>query len=168
MTDAPFYADIIGEDRVRNFDRLPEVAQRIILEKVRFFTEEVADRAGQLLEERLKTKTGRLTAASVKAEVRNVDGRVQGRVSVDSPYAAIQEKGGTTPPHVIYPKNGKVLAFMAATGDKVFATRVMHPGGHIEGKHFMKDAYREFGPQISRGLKQALVQGIRANMRGQS
>lgn len=161
-----FYADVVGENRVANFDRLPDVAQAILLAKIEQFADKVRDRAAEYLEERLKTKTGRLTGDDIETEVRT-DGRVvRARIFIANiPYAKAQEEGATTPAHMIYPRNGKVLAFMGATGEKVFATKVFHPGGVIPGKHFMRDAYRDFGPEISRGLKKALVDGIRANMR---
>lgn len=166
MSDDLFYATVVGEDRIRNFDRMPEIAQRIILAKVQDFTDKMADVAGTLMDERLGQKTGRLNASAIQTEVRVIDGKIQGRVYIEGiPYARIQEEGGQTSPHAIYPINAKVLAFQAATGDKVFARKVMHPGGYIEGKHFMKDAYRSMGPEISRGLKRAIVEGIRANMR---
>lgn len=169
MRDDVFYAEVVGEDRIRNFDRMPEVAQRIILDKIQDFTDKMARLAGDLMEQRLQPKTGRLSADDIQTKVEVVGGKIQGRVFIENnPYVAIQEKGGVTPPHMIYPKNGKILAFMGATGEKVFASRVMHPGGVIQGKHFMKDAYRQMGPEISRGLKKAIVEGIRANMRGVS
>ena len=165
MSDA-FYATVVGENRINNFDRLPDIAQQIILAKVEAFTEKMADLAGNLMDERLGSKTGRLNASSIQSEVKVIDGKVQGRVFIEGiPYARIQEQGGQTGPHAIYPVNAKVLAFIAATGDKVMARKVMHPGGVIQGKHFMKDAYRQMGPELSRGLKRALVEGIRANMR---
>lgn len=161
-----FYATVVGEDRVRNFDRLPEIAQQIILAKVEDFTLKMAREAGDLMDQRLGTKSGRLNSDAIETEVRVIDGKVQGRVFIEGiPYARIQEEGGRTKAHMIYPVNAKVLSFIASTGDKVAATRVMHPGGFIQGKHFMKDAYRKMGPEISRGLKKALVEGIRANMR---
>lgn len=166
MSDGYFYATVVGEDRIRNFERMPEIAQQIILAKVQDFTEKLAREAGILMEERLNSKTGRLNASAIQTEVKVADGKVQGRVFIEGiPYAAIQEKGGQTPAHAIYPVKAKVLAFQLATGQNVFARKVMHPGGFIEGKHFMKDSYRSMGPEISRGLKRAIVEGIRANMR---
>jgi hypothetical protein len=166
MSEDTFYATVVGEDRIRNFDLLPTVVQTILIDKVEQFVEEMRDLAAANLDERLGTKTGRLTGDSIETEVR-VEGRqVKGRLFIEGvPYARIQEEGGTTPAHMIYPVNGKALAFTGALGDKVFALRVFHPGGFIPSKHFMRDARRELGPAISRGLKAALVQGIRENMR---
>ena len=165
MSD-PFYATVVGEDRIRNFERLPEIAQAIIFQKVEDFTERMAREAANLMDQRLGTKTGRLSGEAIETEVRVINGKIQGRVFIEGiPYARIQEEGGRTPAHMIYPREAKLLAFQGATGEKVFATRVMHPGGFIEGKRFFKDAYRQMGPELSKGLKKALVEGIRANMR---
>lgn len=161
-----FYATVVGEERINNFDKLPTIVQTILVEKVTQFAEDMADRAGRLMDERLGSKSGRLGSTAIETEV-TVQGKlIKAQVFLANvPYARIQEEGGTIGPHMIYPKNAKVLAFQAATGEKVIASRVFHPGGRIEGKHFMRDARREMGPEISRGLKRALVQGIRENMR---
>lgn len=165
MSDT-FYAEVVGQDRINNFDRLPVIAQAIIIQKVTAYTEKMAQVAGDLMEDRLQTKTGRLNADSIETEVTVEGGTIKGRAFIAGiPYARMQEQGGTTPAHMIYPQKGRVLAFMGAMGDKVFATRVFHPGGAIPGKFFMRDARRQVGPEISRGLKQAIVQGIRENMR---
>lgn len=166
-TDDIFYAEVVGEDRVRNFDRLPVIAQTIIIKKVTEYTEKMAELAGDLLEERLGTKSGKLNASAIETDVKVEGGRVKGRAFISGiPYARIQEEGGVTSAHMIYPNKGRLLAFIGSMGDKVFATRVFHPGGAIPGKFFMRDARRQMGPQISKGLKQAIVQGIRENMRG--
>ena len=167
MSEDTFYATVVGEDRVSNFDLLPTIVQTILISKIEEYTERMRDLAADLLDERLGTKTGKMTGDDIQTDV-SVEGRsIKGRVYLTAiPYARIQEEGGTTSPHMIYPRNGKVLAFQGATGDKVFATRVFHPGGTIPGKHFMRDARRQLGPEISRGLKRALVEGIRQNMRG--
>ena len=160
------YVDVLGDrNLLRNLDQMPDMVRAILLDKVAKFTEQVADDVRSNIMERLNAKTGNLLAG-VKTELRTEGVRIDGRVYIEgSPHAMAQEKGAVTPPHMIYPRNGKVLAFMAATGHKVFATRVFHPGGQIPAQHFMKDAYRSNGPEISRGIKNAVVQGIRAKMR---
>lgn len=164
-----FYAEVVGQQRVSNFDRMPAIVQTILTEKIEAYTERMADIAGDLMAERLGTKTGRLNASAIQTVVTKDGKTIRGSLRLANiPYARIQEEGGTTPPHMIYPRNAKVLAFIGATGDKVIARRVYHPGGMIEGKHFMRDARRQLGPEISRGLKKAIVDGIRQNMRAQS
>lgn len=158
--------DILGErNLIRNIDQLPETVRVILKEKVTDWTFKLKGKVIDNIRERLKEKTGDLTRG-VEAEVTQEGLRVEGRVYIAGvPYAKAQEEGAAIPPHMIYPRNGKVLAFIAATGDKVFATRVFHPGAVIPPHWFMKDAYREMGPDISRGIKTAVVQGIRAKMR---
>ncbi|QBH95471.1 phage virion morphogenesis protein [Limnobaculum zhutongyuii] len=56
-------------------------------------------------------------------------------------YAAIQNNGGTTRPHVIRPRNKKALAFSGR-----FAKKVNHPGSKIPARTFlslMDDDYDE-------------------------
>lgn len=160
------YADLIGDRTLtRNLDRMPDTVRAILLDKVKVWANRLRDRVQENIQARLGSKTGKL-AESVEVEILNDGLRVDGRVFIAGvPYALAQEKGAAIPPHMIYPRNAKLLAFIAATGDKVFATRVFHPGGQIPPKYFMKDAYREMGPEISRGIKNSIVQGIRENMR---
>lgn len=159
--------EIIGDRRaLQNLEYMPDTVRAILLEKTEDWVEQLEDRVVQNILSRLgKNSSGRM-AAAVRSTAGMNGKRVEGRVWIeDIPYAGIQERGGTTPPHIIRPRNAKVLAFIGATGDKVFAMRVFHPGGTITPTWFMKDAYREIGPIISRGIKTAIVQGIRANMR---
>jgi hypothetical protein len=117
------------------------------------------------IDTRLKQKSGKL-ASGLDSEVIEDGKRVEGRVFIHGvPYAKAQDEGATVGPHMIYPDKAKILAFYGMTGKKVFATRVSHPGGHIPASYFMKDAYREQGPEISRGIKKAVIEGLRANMR---
>ncbi len=158
--------EIIGErNLLRNLDQMPDTVRAILVDKVRLWTEKTKQQVEDNIVARLKQNSGKLLDG-VDMEVVQDGLRVEGRVFIAGvPYAKAQEDGAQTPPHMIYPTNGKVLAFIGATGDKVFATRVFHPGGQIPGKHFMKDAYRTMAPQISKGIKNAVVQGIRAKMR---
>ena len=168
---------VLGErNLLRNLEQMPDVVRAILLEKTRVLTEDMADKVRQNIESRLsKTKDRKSKEYSgspthmkdaVKVRITEDGVRVDGQVYIEGiPYAKAQEEGAATPPHMIYPKKSKVLAFISATGDKVFATRVFHPGGQIPPTWFMKDAYREMGPRISKEIKNAVVQGIRANMR---
>jgi hypothetical protein len=160
------YVDVLGDrNLLRNLDQMPDTVRAILLDKVAKYTEQIADDVRDNIINRLNQKTGQLLAG-VKTELRTEGVRIDGRVYIaGSPHAMVQEKGAVTPPHMIFPRNGKVLAFLGATGHKVFATRVFHPGGQIPAHHFLKDAFRANGPAISRGIKNAVVQGIRAKMR---
>ena len=50
-------------------------------------------------------------------------------------YAKIQDEGGTTKPHIIRPRNGKVLAFTVGS-ETVFTRIVHHPGSNIPASHW--------------------------------
>lgn len=159
------YIEVLGDrNALRNIDQMPDIVRAILAEKAERWVDEIANK----VKENIRSRTngsGRMEAA-VDTVVVNNGYEVEGRVFIAGvPYAQIQEEGGVTQPHVILPRNSKILAFHGAMGDKVFATKVMHPGSHIQGKHFMKDAYREKGAEISRDIKKAIVDGLRQNMR---
>ena len=159
--------EILGDrNLIRNLDQMPDTVRAILVDKVEVWTNKAREAVEANILQRFSQKTGRLLEG-VDSEVTQEGPRVEGRVFVSGvPYARAQESGGSTPPHMIYPRdNNKVLAFIGATGDKVFATRVFHPGGQIMGKYYMKDAYRELSPQIGKGVKKAVVEGIRQKMR---
>lgn len=71
--------------------------------------------------------TGRL-AASITTQYDNLSAVVGTNVK----YAAIHQFGGTTPPHVIRPKNKKALAFSGRVVKKV-----NHPGSKIPARPFL-------------------------------
>lgn len=165
-TDDFLYVDVLGDrNLLRNLDQMPDVVRAILLDKVEDWTAKLEEGVAANIASKLKEHSGKL-AGGLDSEVYQEGKRIVGRVFIAGvPYAKPQEEGASVGPHMIYPNKGKVLAFYGATGQKVFATRVSHPGGHIPAAHFMKDAYRELGPQISRGIKNAVVQGLRAKMR---
>jgi hypothetical protein len=170
--------EVLGErNLLRNLEYMPDTVRVILVAKTRQIVEAVAQSVEDNIRRRLN-KTDKIKAFSgsskhladsVEFEVNEETNRVEGRVYISGiPYARIQEDGGVTPAHIIRPKNAKILAFMGYTGEKVFATRVMHPGGQIAGVHYMKDARREHAVTIARDVKNAVVQGIRQNMRASS
>jgi hypothetical protein len=160
------YVEVLGDrNLLRNLDQMPDTVREILVDKVTQWTQKIKDTAGQNIQARLKQKSGKLLQ-NLDSEVIEDGKRVEGRVFIHGvPYAKTQDQGATVGPHMIYPHKARVLAFYGATGQKVFATRVSHPGGHIPATYFMKDAYREQGPEISRGIKKAVIDGIRAQMR---
>lgn len=56
------------------------------------------------------------------------------------PYLRIQEFGGVTRPHDIFPVNANVLAFLGSEGDTVFTKHVHHPGSRIPERSYMRSA----------------------------
>ncbi|MDE2102206.1 MAG: hypothetical protein KGL39_33480 [Patescibacteria group bacterium] len=67
-------------------------------------------------------------------------------------YAAILEFGGTTRPHVIRPRNKKVLAFPCRGGGTVFAHSVNHPGSKIPERSYIRSTLNERAINYSRAL----------------
>lgn len=165
MDDEFLSVELLGHRKLlQDIDAIPDEVQVILYEKAEQWAEQVYDKTMANLAERLDIKTGRLEE-SIDYEVHSEEGRISARVySSGVPYAGIQERGGTTPPHMIYPVEGKVLAFIGATGDKVFATRVAHPGANIKGAHFLRDAYREVSPKITGSLYYYIVRKLRARL----
>lgn len=160
------YVDVLGDrNLLRNLDQMPDVVRAILLDKVEAWTSTLENDVRENIMARLKEQSGKLLGG-LDSEVIQERNRIEGRVFIHGVrYARPQEEGATVGPHMIYPNKGKVLAFIGGTGNKIFATRVSHPGGHIPAHRFMKDAFREKGPQISRGIKKAVIDGVRAKMR---
>jgi hypothetical protein len=166
-----FTVDIVGRNHlVGIFTSLPAITQMALKEQVEDITDEAEDLVIQLIEERTNPErsTGRW-AQSVQARV-VVDGqRITGLITFDGvPYARIQDRGGQTGPHMIYPREAKVLAFYAATGEKVVTRRVSHPGARIPAMNVTRDARRELSARLSMNIKRALVNSIRQNMRARA
>lgn len=165
-TDDFLYLNVLGQSNLlRNMDQLPDVVRELLLEKAEGWAVELEEDVAENIQSRLKERSGKLLAG-LGREVKQQGKMILARVFIRGvPYAAAQEKGAQTPPHMIFPNKARVLAFYGHEGKKVFATRVSHPGGRIPAQHFMKDAFRERGPEIARGTKKAVLNGIRAHMR---
>lgn len=73
-------------------------------------------------------------------------------------YAAIQHFGGKTKPHVILPKNGKVLAFNGR-----FAKKVNHPGSKIPARPAMPvDRNGQLQPEATIEIQSAIQDYLRS------
>lgn len=160
------YLNVLGDTNLlRNLDQMPDTVRAILLDKVEHWTDELERDVGDNIDARLKSKSGKLRGG-LGSEVREDGKRIIGRVFIQGvPHARPQEEGANIGPHMIYPSKARVLAFIGYEGKKIFATRVSHPGAHIPAHRFMKDAFRDKGPEIARGVKRAVIDGIRANMR---
>lgn len=102
----------------------------------------------------LKVRSGRLLN-SIRSEMVENTAEIYGRVfSLGVPYAAIQERGGQTRPHVIRPKNVQALHFMVA-GASVFAMRVNHPGSKISAKNYLRGSLAEMRSTLVGNIKEA-------------
>lgn len=89
------------------------------------------------------------------------------------PYAAIQEYGGKTGPHLILPVNAKALRFLSASpmpisksgsSDVVFAKAVHHPGSRIPEKAYMRGALAQMRMAAIAELRIAAGEGIQMAM----
>ena len=100
------------------------------------------------------------------------------------PYLAIQEFGGVTSPHMIFPVNAKALAFLwtgipvalkqdkggsgaatskSGTGDMVFLRGVHHPGSKIPERSYARSALAMERSNIIAMIKAAVSEGTSAN-----
>lgn len=160
-----YYIEAVNDRKLlRNLEEIPDVVRLILQEKIQAWTAQLKDQVIENIRSRLKTKSGKL-GNSVEMEIIQEGLRVEGRVFISGvPYAQAQDRGAVTPAHIIRPHNAKILAFYAATGNKVFAARVFHPGGVIPPTYYMKDAYRFISPKITRGIRDEVMKSIRAKM----
>ena len=106
----------------------------------------------------LKARSGRLKDSIAVTLSDNGDG-VAARIGSDAPYAAIQEFGGKTAPHVIIARNAAVLAFRLG-GRTVFARRVQHPGSRLPARPFLRPALADQADRIRDSLRAAVGAAI--------
>jgi len=75
------------------------------------------------------------------------------------PYAAIQERGGTTSAHEILPNKVSALHFFWG-GKEVFFKVVNHPGSRIKATGYMRDTLTENQAYIRNTIANAVNQGL--------
>jgi phage gpG-like protein len=109
----------------------------------------------------LNTRSGAL-ASSIVATVDESSTDVAVRIGTcgDVKYAAIQEFGGTIPPHEIVPDKAKALAF-AVSGKQVFAARVNLPAVTLPERSYLRSSLAEMAEEITGELSHAVVEAIR-------
>lgn len=114
----------------------------------------------------LNRKSGRLMR-SINSKTTQTPDSVFGVVfqSADVPYGAIHEFGGQTRAHLIVPKKAAILRFIKG-GDKVFATRVNHPGSKMPERSYMRSGLRDMSEEISKGIKQAVLREVQGKTEG--
>lgn len=114
---------------------------------------------GQVLNQRSGALARSIQQVSPVEEGPGVYGRVFS--AGDVKYARIQELGGKTPPHDIFPKNGKALKFFSMlTGETVFARAVHHPGSRIPARPYMSTSLADMAAEIEREMRLAVVRGL--------
>lgn len=103
---------------------------------------------------------------SINIDVIEEGQKVIGKVfsSGDVKYAGIHEYGGTTRPHMIYPRKAEVLAFMGKSGDMVFAKSVSHPGSVMPERSFMRSSLAENAVAISEAYKLTVLEAAKAGV----
>jgi phage gpG-like protein len=116
-----------------------------------------ANLSGDVLQER----SGALKASIVAEVIASTDAIDFALGSDGVPYAAIQEYGGTTPPHEIVPVKARALAFAGAAGP-AFARRVRHPGSRLPARSYLASARDALGDEIGDGLKAAVLEALGA------
>ena len=108
----------------------------------------------------LNTRSGALAnsiVATVDESAANVSVRIG--TSGDVKYAAIQEFGGTIPPHEIVPDKAKALAF-AIGGKQVFAARVNLPAVTLPERSYLRSSLAEMAGEIREGLSGAVAEAM--------
>lgn len=109
----------------------------------------------------LKVRTGNLRSSiNVQGPSDSASG-IYASVGTKVVYAGVHEFGGQTAPHVITPRNARVLAFPLG-GKTVFARRVNHPGSRMPERSFLRSSLRELAPTIRAELERAIGQTVTA------
>ncbi len=95
---------------------------------------------------------------SIFYDVQESGNTIYGRVASDGSvkYAGIHEFGGTTPPHDIYPVNGKALHF-AMGGEDIFAKVVHHPGSVMPERSYLRSSLRDKSDYLVSEMRQAVM-----------
>lgn len=104
---------------------------------------QLARRVTNSAKQRTPVNTGNLRNSIHQEPVRVTGSVVSFSVVADADYASYVHDG--TRPHVIYPKNAKVLAFSAG-GTMVFASKVNHPG--TKARPFLRNALEAEAPRL--------------------
>jgi phage gpG-like protein len=109
----------------------------------------------------LNSRSGALASSIIAAvDESSADVTVRIGTSGDVKYAAIQEFGGTIPPHEIVPDKAKALAF-AVGGKEVFAARVNLPAMTIPERSYLRSSLAEMAEDIAGGLSEAVADTLR-------
>lgn len=90
---------------------------------------------------------------SLRASAATVSGgEVRSGIGSNVVYAAIQEFGGTTAPHVIRARNAKALHF-----NGIFRKSVKHPGSTLPARGMVRRGITDRLPRYSAALSSAIV-----------
>lgn len=165
---------LIGLTKLQaTLDAMPGAVQDKLRIFMARFTLMVRDRVKANIIERFKVVTGEFPEA-VQSEQTETIGSIEGRIFIDTlPWAAIQERGGVTPPHTIYPATKNALAFLMpgklgfSGGPKgsalVFAKQVNHPGADIPERTYMRLALVQMRAPFVGGIRDVVNSAIDEN-----
>lgn len=140
---------------------MPERVRDALSDKANMLAAELQAKIQQKLSGTvLNTKSGALLR-SIVTVIDDASANVSVTVSAggDIKYAAIQEYGGTIPPHEILSDKGKALAFLVG-GKQAFAARVNLPAIAIPERSYMRSSLAEMADEIVEGLGEAVVGAI--------
>lgn len=140
-------------------------------------TDLIADLARSRMAELFKNPG--VMQASVATQVEDGGTFINGSVSAEGlPYLAIQEYGGVTSPHDIFPVNAQVLAFMSqgfrpdgkgvgpvtfrnlAANNIMFAQGVHHPGSVLPERSYLRYALTQRRAAIRAAFAQAATDAL--------
>jgi phage gpG-like protein len=154
---------ITGSDELqRRLAGVPDRVRASLLAKVWILAIELENyvKRDKLSGQVLNAVTGRLRR-SIHSDVKVVGDTVVGRVfsSGDVPYADIQEFGGRTSPHDIFPVKAQALAFMQ-NGKMAFYKHVRHPGSKIPERSYLRSALADKRDHIVEEMTKAVEEGL--------
>lgn len=161
---------ILGLTKLQaSFDQMSPVLQSQLRVFMARFGLMVRDRVKANIIERFRVVTGQFPSA-VQVEQTETTAQIQSRVFIDTlPWAAIQERGGKTPPHTIEAK-GTVLAWLSPShmgfsgGSKAsayaFALRVNHPGSRIPERTYMRLALVQMRQPFEGGIREVVDRSL--------
>jgi phage gpG-like protein len=147
---------------IARLDGLPQKMHDAILKKVTGLNLLLEIKAkGKLSDDVLHVKTGALRR-SIFGTIEDSGKSIVGMVasSGDVKYAAIQEFGGKTAAHDIFPDKAKSLAFVLG-GKEAFFKVVHHPGSQIPERSYLRSSLEDMSAQIIFGLKEAVAEGLK-------
>ncbi|HEY5288433.1 MAG TPA: hypothetical protein VIJ59_00220 [Caulobacteraceae bacterium] len=164
--------DVVGLNRlVARLEAMPPTVQA----KLRVFMSTFTIRLKEQVQANIAANfhsTGPLYN-SVGSHVDESPGEIDGTVATSGvPYAAIQEYGGKTPPHVIEAVRARALAFMpqgtfpdeGMGGGLVFAKRVNHPGSLIPERSYARTALASMRGNFEGGIREAVDEAVNTAM----
>jgi phage gpG-like protein len=139
---------------------MPERMRQALSDKANAIAAALLDKIQQKLAGGvLNTKSGAL-AHSLVATIDDASANVTVRIAASGiKYAAIQEYGGTTPPHQIVPDKARALAF-AIGGKQVFAARVNLPAVTLPERSYMRSSLAEIADEIRDELSDAVAEAM--------